>query len=233
MFHFRTHLLLAMLLIPLPLSAYAQAPPATNLECHRIMLQHADADYILKLMHWNLSAPPPTLPKGVIAVYAMSQQNFLLVQATPEGFNRVREIVKILDVAAREVEPTIKLSLLSVSEKVVSGFPFVTFTGSDIEIASSPLVSRQFGELIQQGHVLMNALPVVETTVFQPKEWIVPGCLVSRSDFQADLSVRFTFQALEGNQNSVSSIVHRGDVLALRTHDKNDQGQIVFIKVEY
>ena len=197
------------------------------------MLQHVDAAYILKLMHWNSAVAPPILPDGVTAVYAMSQQNFLLVQGTPAGFNHVRQIVKILDVAARAVEPTIRLSILSVLEKVVSGFPFVTFTGSDIGIASSPLVSRQFDELVQQGHVLVTALPVVETTEFQPKEWIIPGYLVSRSDLQADLSIRFTFQALEGSQNSVSSIIHRGDVLALRTHDKNDQGQVIFIKVEY
>src|SRR6185437_7891033 len=44
------------------------------------------------------------LPEGVDRIYALEGDNSLLVEATPDGFNRIRDIIKNLDIAPRQVQ---------------------------------------------------------------------------------------------------------------------------------
>ena len=92
-----------------PVNAPRAAPPPkvpinpADLRWSRLALRHAVASDILGLMHWDapapLGRPRPRLPEGVAAILALPQANGLLVRATPQGLEQVRQIVKIVDIA--------------------------------------------------------------------------------------------------------------------------------------
>jgi len=56
------------------------------------------------------------LPEGVERIYALQSNNSLLVRATPEGFNELRRLVKILDIAPRQVQVKVEFVTASVTD---------------------------------------------------------------------------------------------------------------------
>ncbi len=56
------------------------------------------------------------LPEGVDRIYALQSNNSLLVHATPEGFNELRRLVKILDIAPRQVQVKVEFVTASVTD---------------------------------------------------------------------------------------------------------------------
>lgn len=60
--------------------------------------------------------PQQQLPEGVDRIYALQSNNSLLVHATPEGFNELRRLVKILDVAPRQVQVKVEFVTASVTD---------------------------------------------------------------------------------------------------------------------
>ncbi len=244
-------LLAALLVLSALHPAYALAPaPLAPYHWYSLVLHHTTPSDVLKLMRWTNAAPEPNpfqslpstatntplnpnLPAGVKRIFTLPGNNSLLMEATDDGFTHVRQIIKILDIAPRAVEPSVTLSTISLSEKETTHLPFVRGDASDIELASGPVVSRAFDQLVQQGHTPLIASPVVKSAVFEPTEWVIPDYLISRSDFQADLSIRFAFRSLEGKRTSVESIVHRGEVLALRASANNSKTQITLVKVDF
>ncbi len=64
----------------------------------------------------NGRAQQDQLPEGVDKIYALQSNNSLLVHATPEGFNEVRRLVKILDIAPRQVQIKVEFVTASVTD---------------------------------------------------------------------------------------------------------------------
>jgi hypothetical protein len=117
---------------PTPEPTSAVSNHADDLRYRTIILQHATPLDVLKLMHWEkdmtvgmapfkpVHIPPPLkdnqgekqieqpvyakLPEGVVRIFALPSNNALLVEATPDGYEQVKEIVKTLDIAPRQVQ---------------------------------------------------------------------------------------------------------------------------------
>jgi len=79
-------------------------------------------------------AIPDGLPAGVARIFALQSNNSLLVEATPEGYNQIKQIVKILDVAPRQVEIKVEFVTASVTDVDNLGinFDLVPYPGLEI-----------------------------------------------------------------------------------------------------
>lgn len=100
-------------LVLLPITATAQSlkplpPLPSNLQYHTIVLQHAYPADILSTMHWQAdkSAGGAKLPDGVSRIFALQSNNRLLVEATPDGYKQIKEIVTALDITPQQVRMT-------------------------------------------------------------------------------------------------------------------------------
>ena len=84
--------------------------PTPALSWHKLILRDMTPSDLLRLMHWGATTavPPPTAPatppEGVQRIYALESDNSLLIQSTPDGYARVREILKSLIVAPRRIQ---------------------------------------------------------------------------------------------------------------------------------
>ena len=110
--------------LPSPLlpPAKVQMPPLNpaDLTWRTIILQHAKSGYVLALMHWALngkSGDQPHLPDGVAKIFALKLNNSLLVSATLDGYTRVKDIAKILDIEPVQVEVKVHFVALPASQK--------------------------------------------------------------------------------------------------------------------
>jgi len=94
-------LTLGALLGALPVLADAPAAQPVAGAAQTLVLQHVVPGDILKVMHWDQAAG---LPAGVTRISAQPATNSLAVVATPAGLTKVRELVRILDFAPRQVQ---------------------------------------------------------------------------------------------------------------------------------
>ncbi len=116
----------------------ASAVPVVQAATEKIVLQHVvPSDVIpsdvIKQMHWD---QPANLPAGVTQVLPVPLQNALAVTATPAGLAKVQEIVKVLDMAPRQVQVKFMLAYVLEadlkaaglgSEQYATGLPAVRF----------------------------------------------------------------------------------------------------------
>jgi general secretion pathway protein D len=126
------------------------------------------------------------LPEGVDHIYAIQGDNSLLIHATPEAFARIREIVKNLDIAPRQVQ--IKVEFVTASVNDVDSFgiqysliPFPGISTSStlagnggntsyhINIASGNLVASMEAQLTNGRGKLVQS-PIITTTNNVPAE---------------------------------------------------------------
>ena len=84
------------------------------------------------------------LPDGVTKIYALQSNNSLLVQATPDGYALVKQLVKILDVAPRQVEIKVEFVTASVTDVDNLGVNFDLVPYPGLELATSQ-GSGQYG----------------------------------------------------------------------------------------
>jgi general secretion pathway protein D len=84
------------------------------------------------------------LPEGVNKIYALQSNNSLLVQATPDGYNLVKQLVKILDIAPRQVEIKVEFVTASVTDVDNLGVNFDLVPYPGLELATSQ-GSGQYG----------------------------------------------------------------------------------------
>lgn len=75
-------------------------PPTPAVAWHKLVLKYVLPSDVLRIMHWDA---PDHFPTGVTRIYALSDDNALMVQATPDGFTQIQEIIKNLDIAPRPV----------------------------------------------------------------------------------------------------------------------------------
>ena len=113
--------------------ATVSAAPVVQPTAQKIVLQNVLPGDLIKALHWDQAAH---LPAGVTQVLPLPTQNALAVTAAPDGFAKVQEMVKVLDIAPRLVQ--VKFALAYVSEaglqaaglsssQYATGFPVVKF----------------------------------------------------------------------------------------------------------
>ena len=84
------------------------------------------------------------LPDGVSKIFALQADNSLLVLSTPDGFNQVRQLVKMLDILPRQVQIKVEFVTASVSDVDAFGINFSyapffgTNQGDSANLSSSP-----------------------------------------------------------------------------------------------
>lgn len=155
-----------------PPSAPAEKPaPKTkaplnpaDLHWQKLVLQHTTPDEVLKIMHWN--DPTGILPDGVTTIYGLQSDNSLLIEATPEGFNKVRQIVKNLDVAKAQVFVRLKVM-------------FVVPTAQDSEVSSLNFESGKaatdlLATLAGRGDQVIAAPPITIGGSTNPAQIVLP-----------------------------------------------------------
>ncbi len=77
------------------------------------------------------------LPQGVEKILALQSNNSLVVYATTEGFNQVKTIVKLLDVAPRQVQIKVEFVTASVSDVDALGINFDLVPYPGLEVSSN------------------------------------------------------------------------------------------------
>lgn len=109
------------------------------------------------------------LPEGVTTIYALQSDNSLLIEATPEGFNRVRQIVKNLDVAPRQVQIKVEFVTASVNDIESLGINFDLVPYPGVEISSTQGSSSRIQSAISSGAetYLQYATGNLVATLFQ------------------------------------------------------------------
>ena len=105
---------LPVLAVPVLADKPAAAAPVVQAAAQKIVLQHVVPNDVIKTLHWE---QPTNLPAGVSQISALPAQNALSVTATPTGLAQVSEIVKLLDIAPRQVQ--VKFLLASASDAVL------------------------------------------------------------------------------------------------------------------
>ncbi len=161
----------------------------------------------------GLFTPHPRLPEGVAAVVGLTRAANLFVQATPEGFRSVRNIITILDTAERGYLPNFKFSAVTVSEDdFTDAYPLnhiaanrekFKFT-TDLMAFSAEWISELYVKYSHLGLGVRQAAPVPSPTASAPQDWMVPGYLISGPELMGDGSVRFVLETLHA-LNDVST----------------------------
>ena len=77
------------------------------------------------------------LPDGVTKIFALQSNNSLLVYGTVEGFNQVKQIVKILDIKPRQVQIKVEFVTASVTDVDALGINFDLVPYPGLEISSN------------------------------------------------------------------------------------------------
>ena len=165
------------------LPALADTPPAPpaaasalqkivlqKIVLQKIVLQHTLPAEIVRRLHWD---QPANLPAGVTEIRVQPETNSLAVVATPAGFAKVQEVVKILDIAPRQVQIQLALAHAGTKYLRASGISFdltpltepLSGTGADPMLtayASGTPVVRLLQALTKRGAV--TRLPLITTT---------------------------------------------------------------------
>jgi len=103
-------LTLGTLFCALPAPANAPiARPVPAAQAKALTLQNVVPKDVLKALHWNQNAQrfdsaAPIRVEGVTRISALPLTNSLSVVATPDGFTKLRTLVRILDVVPRQVQ---------------------------------------------------------------------------------------------------------------------------------
>ncbi len=81
--------------------------------------------------------PQAQLPDGVSKLFALQSNNSIIVYGTPDGFNQVKQIVKLLDVAPRQVQIKVEFVTASVTDVDALGINFDLVPYPGLEASSS------------------------------------------------------------------------------------------------
>ena len=142
---YRRHICACLALCALgSLTALADPPvvpsvPVAPAAAQRIVLQNVIPIDLIKTLHWDQA---PNLPAGVTQVLPLPTQNALAVTATPDGFAKVREMVKILDVVQRQVQVNFALAQATDAELKRSGIDFIIVPQKEPQPGNAPTPVR-------------------------------------------------------------------------------------------
>ena len=124
-----------------------------------------------------------SLPEGVDRIYAVEGDNSLLVYANPDGFAKVNDLVKALDVAPRQVQIKVEFVTASVADVDAFGLNFslvplpgvevsnnqgtqANLTGNPqtyVQVATGNVVVQLFNTLVRTRGKVVQA-PIITTT---------------------------------------------------------------------
>lgn len=93
------------------------------------------------------------LPEGVDRIYALEGDNSLLVEATPDGFNRIRDIIKNLDIAPRQVQIKVEFVTASITDVNSFGINFSLIPAPGVQVSNN-----------QGGQALLGSVPYTNIT---------------------------------------------------------------------
>ena len=93
------------------------------------------------------------LPEGVDRIYALEGDNSLLVEATPDGFNRIRDIIKNLDIAPRQVQIKVEFVTASITDVNSFGINFSLIPYPGVQVSNN-----------QGGQALLTSVPYTNIT---------------------------------------------------------------------
>jgi len=129
-------LTLAALLCALPaLADPPVAPAASTAQAQSIPLQHTLPGDIIKALRWDQAIH---LPAGVTQISAQPTTNSLSVVATPAGLAKVRDLVRILDIAPIPVQIKMVLANATAADLDASGINFDLVPYPGLEFDTKP-----------------------------------------------------------------------------------------------
>lgn len=169
-------LTLGSLLCVLPALADAPAVPAApSAQAKALALQNVVPGDLLKAMHWDPAAQKfdsaaPIRVEGVTQISPLPATNSLSIVATPNGFNKVRDLIRVLDVAPRQVQIKAALARATAADLKASGIYLDVVPipdpghplGSEMGYAAGDGVAQLLQTLRTQGTILQS--PTVITT---------------------------------------------------------------------
>lgn len=123
-------LTLGTLLCALPTLADAPIPPSVPaVQAQTLNLQNVVPSDLLKSLHWDQNAQKfdsaaPVRVEGVTRISALPATNSLSVVATPDGFTKLRTLVRLLDVEPRQVQIKIVRANATDADLKASGLVF-------------------------------------------------------------------------------------------------------------
>lgn len=202
---------LGALLCALPALADAPtAPAAGTAKAQTLILQNVVPSDILKSLHWNRGA---NMPAGVTRISAQPATNSLSVVATPGGFAKVQEIIRLVDIVRRQVQVRFALAKIKTASLDAVGLDLglvllptpkgaqPTFQG----YADGVTVSHLLQTLTEQGGVLqsptMTTTNGVSSAISITGEQLVPN----QPDVQ---SVRFAVTPRVNSDDSITLDLH-------------------------
>ena len=177
-----------------PISGNAVPPQAAQFRPHKLFLKYASPYDILKRLGWDNPHPSPSsgpgtsglvtgniVPVGVDHVYAIEGDNSLLVFATADGFNVVKNIVMPLDVAPRQVTVKVEFLYASAADVDALGIDFNAVPTS-VEVVSGDDAVRLYS-LAGKIKVRLIAPPMATTAdddpAFFPMRQFIPFSTVN------------------------------------------------------
>ncbi|BDI31254.1 hypothetical protein CCAX7_33050 [Capsulimonas corticalis] len=96
------------------------------------------------------------LPEGVNKIIALQADNSLLIQATPEAYQRIREIVKNIDIAPRQVQIKVEFITAQVNDVDQFGinFDFLPYPGISADAPLGTGKASSYGISIASGNLV-------------------------------------------------------------------------------
>lgn len=107
-----------------------------------LALQHTVPGDILKFLHWD---QPANWPPGVTRITAKPETNSLTVTATPAGFANVKEVVRLLDIAPRQVKIRFVLARATPADLQASGLHGFTLIPATVGTPGSAAPTSYLG----------------------------------------------------------------------------------------
>ena len=170
------------------------------------------------------------LPEGVGRIFAMNRDSTLLVEATEAGYQSVRQIVKILDIAAHGMSAAISYICVSENEAEIKWEEPPSPTAL-LQIVSGPSVTQSFDRLLKSGHAAVVVKTLHEYESREPMEWIVSGYRLSQPRLNSDDSLTLIIKPRDPLfPEAQTPPVHRGDIIAIKEIGRPD---VTLIKVDY
>jgi len=209
-------------------------------------------------MHWDTITPP----NGVTHISVIQDDDFLLFQATPEGYARVHQIVKILDIGRFSFAMNINCWTANVSESELRSLTlekrqyadkcfkktneaYETTEFKSMDVGSGPSIDALFEKLRRSKRCIFSAAKYEEK---ETQEWTVEGLTFLNCWVGSDDVVKLGWAGVQyaEYQNSrallpgskppslfAQIIMHSKQVFALHPSNAGAEGRVIFLQTEY
>ncbi len=201
---------LAGLLLLGAVSAPADAPTGMG-QAQTLALRHATPGDILKTLHWD---QPANWPPGVTRIRPQPKTNSLTVTATPAGFENVKEVVTLLDIAPRRVKIKFVLARATSADLQASGFHSFSLVPATVGTPGSAAPTTYVG--MASGGTAVHLL----MTLIRRKAVLQAPTITTTNNIDAGVS-RSDASSLPGGQTfrfAAAPRVNSDDTVTLKLH---------------